>query len=173
MKRILLSALAALALTACKAPHAPLPTVPAVDLDRYYGTWHEIARLPNRFQAMCASDIRATYRADGENVAVLNECRTADGRLEQADGIAKVVEGSEGARLRVSFFHPFYGDYWVLALDPAYRWVLVGEPRRKYAWVLARDPALDEATLDALLKRAAELGFDRDAFIRTPHGAAR
>ena len=168
MKRFLLPALAALALTACKAPDAPLPTVAAVDLDRYYGTWYEIARLPNRFQSMCASDIRATYRPDGENVSVLNQCRTADGKLEQADGIAKVVAGSQGARLRVSFFRPFYGDYWVLDLDPAYRWVLVGEPSRKYAWVLARDPELDAATLNALLDRAAALGFDRDAFIRTP-----
>ena len=122
---------------------------------------------------MCASDIRATYRPDGENVSVLNECRTADGKLEQADGIAKVVEGSQGAKLRVSFFRPFYGDYWVLDLDPAYRCVLVGEPSRKYAWVLAREPELDEATLDALLTRAAALGFDRDAFIRTPQNAAR
>lgn len=81
MKRFLLPALAALALTACKAPDAPLPTVAAVDLDRYYGTWYEIARLPNRFQSMCASDIRATYRPDGENVSVLNQCRTADGKL--------------------------------------------------------------------------------------------
>jgi apolipoprotein D and lipocalin family protein len=83
------------------------------------------------------------------------------------------VAGSQGARLRVSFFRPFYGDYWVLELDPAYRWVLVGEPSRKYAWVLARDPELDDATLDALLARAAALGFDRKAFIRTPHSTAR
>jgi apolipoprotein D and lipocalin family protein len=172
MKRFLYLAAAAL-LTSCTATHPPLPTVPAVDLARYYGTWYEIARLPNSFQSMCASDIRATYRADGENVSVLNECRTADGKLEQADGIAKVVAGSQGARLRVSFFRPFYGDYWVLALDPAYRWVLVGEPRRKYAWVLAREPDLDDATLDALLTRAAALGFDRKAFIRAAPGAAR
>lgn len=164
---------AAVLLAACTTPHAPLPTVQAVDLARYYGTWYEIARLPNSFQSMCASDIRATYRANGENVSVLNECRTADGTLKQADGIARVVEGSQGARLRVSFFRPFYGDYWVLELDPAYRWVLVGEPRRRYAWVLAREPELDDATLAALLTRAAALGFERQAFIRTPHGAAR
>ena len=172
MKRFLCLA-AVVLLAACTTPHAPLPTVQAVDLARYYGTWYEIARLPNSFQSMCASDIRATYRADGENVSVLNQCRTADGKLEQADGIAKVVAGSQGARLRVSFFRPFYGDYWVLELDPAYRWVLVGEPSRKYAWVLARESELDDATLDALLARAAALGFDRDAFIRTPHNTAR
>ena len=168
-----LSLAAVVLLAACTTPHAPLPTVPAVELARYYGTWYEIARLPNSFQSMCASDTRATYRADGDNVSVLNACRTADGKLKQADAIARVVAGSQGAKLRVSFFRPFYGDYWVLDLDPAYRWVLVGEPGRKYAWVLAREPQLDDATLDALLTRAAALGFDRDAFIRTPHNAAR
>jgi apolipoprotein D and lipocalin family protein len=172
MKRFIGLAAAALML-ACSPSHPPLPTVESVELGRYYGTWYEIARLPNSFQSMCASDIRATYRPDGENVSVLNQCRTADGKLEQADGIAKVVAGSQGAKLRVSFFRPFYGDYWVLDLDPAYRWVLVGEPSRKYAWVLAREPELDEATLEALLSRAAALGFDRQAFIRTPHSAAR
>ena len=100
---------------------------------------------------------------------VVNECRTADGRIEQATGVAKRVEGSDGAKLRVSFFRPFYGDYWILELDPDYRWVLVGEPGRNYAWILAREPALDEATVDKLLARAAALGFERQAFLRTPH----
>ena len=79
------------------------------------------------------------------------------------------MEGSRGAKLLVSFFRPFYGDYWILALDPGYRWVLVGEPGRSYAWILAREPKLDEATLEALLSQAAALGFDRRAFLRTPH----
>lgn len=160
-------------LAGCSTPTAPLATVDSVDLPRYYGTWYEIARLPNRFQAMCASDTRAVYRPDGDRVAVVNSCRTADGQLEQAEGIAEVVAGSRGTKLRVSFFRPFYGDYWVLALDPDYRWVLVGEPRRKYAWVLAREPRLDAATLDALLARAAALGFERQAFLTTPHAAGR
>ncbi len=162
--------LVAAALAACATPSSqPLPTVEAVDLSRYYGTWYEIARLPNRFQAMCVSDSRATYRPDGKDVSVVNQCRTADGTLEQVEGVAKVVEGSNGAKLRVSFFWPFYGDYWILQLDPDYRWVLVGEPERKYAWILAREPDLDEATLEKLLARADALGFDRQAFLRTQH----
>ena len=161
-----------LILGACSAPHPPLPTVPAVDLNRYAGTWYEIAHLPNWFQKKCASDTRALYRAAGAQVAVLNECRKADGTLDQASGIAKVVEGSQGAKLRVSFFRPFYGDYWILALDPDYRWALVGEPRRDYAWILARSPQLDDVTQEALLARAAELGFERQAFQRTPHTPA-
>lgn len=156
-------------LAACTTPAPPLPTVQAVDLGRYYGTWYEIARLPNRFQSMCVSDTRAVYRPDGKQVSVVNQCRTADGRIEQAEGVAKLVEGSNGAKLRVSFFRPFYGNYWILALDSDYRWVLVGEPGRQYAWILAREPKLDEATLESLLSRAAALGFDRQAFLTMPH----
>src|SRR3569623_3548593 len=115
-------AAAAFWLTACTSTSRPLATVPAVDLDRYYGRWYEIARLPNRFQAMCVSDTQATYRPDGNPVAVLNQCQTATG-LEQAKGIAKVVAGSRGARLKVSVIRPFYGDYRILDLAPDYRWV--------------------------------------------------
>jgi apolipoprotein D and lipocalin family protein len=164
----LLAMLAVAGLTACTTPQ-PLQTVRGVELNRYYGTWYEIARLPNRFQAKCVSDIQATYRPQGKNVSVVNQCRLADGSIEQADGIAKPVKGSNGAKLRVSFFRPFYGDYWVLALDPDYRWVLVGESSRKYAWILAREPKLDEVTLAALLARADVLGFNRQAFVKTPH----
>ena len=157
-------------LAACSTPHTPLPTAQSVELDRYYGTWYEIALLPNRFQAMCVSDTRALYRREGDHVSVVNQCRTADGTIEQAEGIAKVVADSKGAKLRVSFFRPFYGDYWILELDPDYRWALIGEPGRTYAWILAREPSLDAATLERLLARAAALGFDREAFVRTRHG---
>jgi apolipoprotein D and lipocalin family protein len=150
------------------APTAPLPTVATVDLDRYAGDWFEIALLPNRFQSFCAADTKARYRRDGDVVRVLNRCRKADGRVESADGVAKVVEGSGNAKLRVSFFRPFYGDYWVLDLDPDYRWVLVGEPSRRYAWILSRTPQLAEAQVEAALKKLASLGFDRTAFQRTP-----
>jgi apolipoprotein D and lipocalin family protein len=159
-------------LAGCASSHPPLPTVQSVDLGRYYGTWHEIARLPNWFQSRCVSDTQADYRRDGENVSVVNQCRTADNSIEQVNGIAKVVEGSGGAKLRVSFFRPFYGDYWILDLDPDYRWVLVGEPGRRYAWILARDKTLDAATLDRLLARAEVLGYDRHAFIQTPQTGA-
>lgn len=164
---------ASLILGACTTAHPPLPTVETVNLDRYVGTWYEIARLPNGFQKKCVADTRATYRQEDARIAVLNECRTAGGTFDQAKGIAHAVEGSRNAKLRVSFFRPFYGDYWVLALDPDYRWVLVGEPSRKYAWVLAREPGLDAATLDVLLAKADALGFRRQAFLATPHTAPR
>jgi apolipoprotein D and lipocalin family protein len=78
------------------------------------------------------------------------------------------VDGSGNAKLRVSFFWPFYGDYWILDLDSDYRQVLIGTPSRDYAWVLSRTPQMDEAVLQALLDKAARLGFDKAAFKRTP-----
>jgi len=169
LTRLLVLAAAAL----CAAPPAiaenpPLPTVASVDLARYAGAWYEIALLPNRFQKQCVADTQARYRLDGERVEVINRCRMADGRVDDIKGHAKVVEGSGNAKLRVTFFWPFYGDYWVLALDPEYRQVLVGAPNRNYAWVLSRTPQLDDSALEALLDRAAALGFNKSAFKRTP-----
>lgn len=164
---ILLCSLASLG-AARAAPEAALPTVAAVDLQRYAGAWYEIALLPNRFQKQCVADTQARYRLDGERVEVINRCRVASGEIDRTAGHAKVVDGSGNAKLRVTFFWPFYGNYWVLALDGDYQQVLIGEPSRKYAWVLSRTPQMDEAALQKLLERAAELGFDRAAFQRTP-----
>lgn len=146
---------------------APPPTVDRVDLNRYMGTWFEIARLPNRFQKDCACTA-ATYtlRPDGR-VEVLNRCLTPEGRLKAAKGRAKVVDPATGARLKVTFFWPFYGDYWILDLDPDYRRVLVGTPNRKYLWILARGPVLDAGTYEGLVRRAQELGFDTSRLLRT------
>jgi len=149
-------------------PAAPLPTVPTVDLTRYMGAWYEIALIPNRFQAVCVADTQARYRVDGDVVRVWNRCRQADGTITDANGIAKAVDGSNNAKLRVIFVRPFYGNYWVLALDPQYRWVLIGEPGREYGWILSRTPTLDKATLDSILNRAVALGYDRAAFRLTP-----
>jgi len=162
--------LVALALSASTAVAAPpaLPTVAAVDLARYSGAWYEIALLPNRFQRRCAADTQARYVLDGERVQVINRCRQADGEIDIAKGRAKTVEGSGNAKLLVSFFWPFYGDYWVLDLDEGYQRVLIGTPSREYAWVLSRTPNLAEAELQKLLDKAASLGFDKAAFKRTP-----
>ncbi|ACB32317.1 Lipocalin family protein [Leptothrix cholodnii SP-6] len=165
-----LSALTALAVLAgCSTtPTAPLPTVATVDLARYAGGWYEISALPNRFQAMCVADTKAHYRAIGDDIEVINRCRQADGSVTRATGIAKVVADSGNAKLRVSFFRPFYGNYWVLALDPDYRWVLVGEPKRRFGWVLSRTPQMAPADLDAALQRAVERGYARADFKPTP-----
>lgn len=168
-----LAAMAALAaltlLAACAAPPGPpLPTVEGVDLARYAGRWYEVAALPNRFQSQCVADTQARYRKTGDEIEVVNRCRRADGTVDGITGVAEVVAGSGNARLRVSFFRPFYGDYWVLALGPDYRWALVGEPRRQYGWVLSRTPTMTAAELDAALARAEALGYARSDFKPTP-----
>lgn len=150
------------------ADEAPLPTVSSVDLARYAGSWYEITKLPNRFQKQCVADTQAEYRLEGDIVRVINRCRTSTGELDDIKGHAKVVPGSGNAKLKVTFFWPFYGDYWVLALDPDYREVLVGAPDRKYAWILSRTPTMPQARVDALLQRAQALGFDAAGFVATP-----
>lgn len=145
-----------------------LPTVASVDLNRYLGTWYEIALLPNRFEIHCTSDTQANYSMDERGIRIVNRCRMADGRVDSAEGRANIVAASGNAKLRVTFFWPFYGDYWILALDDDYSEVLVGTPDRRYGWILARRPDLPEARVQALLERARVLGFDAAAFRRVP-----
>jgi apolipoprotein D and lipocalin family protein len=140
----------------------PPPVVASVDVQRYLGTWYQQALIPNRFQSMCASNTR-------KDLSVLNQCTGVDGKPEVATGVAKIVEGSNNAKLRVSFFRPFYGDYWVLALDPDYQWVLVGDPTRQYGWVLSRNLSLDGATYAQILDRAVALGYEKSRFQRSLH----
>ena len=159
--------------TSNEANLAPLPVVDKVDVARYLGTWHQVAWIPNSFQGDCISDTKATYTLDGADLRVLNQCKDGTGKTTQANGIAKIVEGSNNAKLRVSFFRPCYGNYCVLTLDPDYKWVLVGEPKRKFGWVLARDNKLDEPTLNKVLDRAVSLGYERNAFKPSPISAGK
>jgi len=144
------------------------PVVPKVDLARYMGTWHEIAKFPNRFQKGCTSTT-ATYvlRPDGK-VTIINRCGTVDGKGKEARGWAKVADAATGAKLKVTFFWPFFGDYWILDLDPDYRRVLVGTPNRKYLWILAREPRMAEAEYQALVAKAAALSFPVERLEKTP-----
>ena len=141
-----------------------------LDLERYLGSWYEIARFPNRFEKKCACDVMARYSATGKpgRIAVRNECRQADGRMAVTKGYGRV--DGPGARLRVSFFRPFWAKYWVLALDTEYRWSLVGEPKREYLWILSRTPVLSAEVLAEIRARAAELGFDVAKLVLTPQG---
>ena len=148
----------------------PLEVVPSVDLVRYTGQWYEIARLPNFFQRKCAGDTTATYtlRPDGK-ITVVNACRTRDGGVTTAKGTARLADqAGPNTKLKVSFFWPFSGDYWIIDLDPGYRWAVIGEPRRKYFWVLSRDPQMDEGTLSPILERAKAQGYDLTALMKTP-----
>ncbi len=148
----------AASLALAEAP--PVQAVAAVDLARYSGKWYEIASFPMFFQRQCVGDTTAEYtlRSDGE-VSVLNRCRTEDG-FDQAEGRAWPVEGGRNARLKVSFFWPFRSDYWVIGLDPGYGWAVVGNPNRKYLWILSRTPQLPQDRLDLALASARAQGYE-------------
>lgn len=169
MKKILALLLLALPLAACSTLEAgpvgntavPQPAK-AVDLDRYLGRWYELARYEAGFQKGCEG-VTADYSLSGPGqIKVLNSCRKngLGGKLTSATGKAKIVEGSDNAKLRVSFFGPFYGDYWVLDRADDYSWAIVGEPSGRYLWLLHRQPKPGAAALNAMKQRAATLGYD-------------
>jgi len=156
--RALVLALACLGMSV--RAETPVASVAELDLARYAGKWYEIASFPMFFQRQCIGDTTAEYGLTPEgSVSVTNRCRTDSG-FDEARGKATVVEGTGNARLKVSFFWPFRSDYWVLGLDADYRWAVVGNPNRKYLWVLSRTPQLPKHLLDAALKAAATQGFD-------------
>jgi apolipoprotein D and lipocalin family protein len=176
MNRAMLALCAAL-LAGCAGPREeapPLEVVPHVDLSRYLGTWYEIASYPTWFQRDCTGTT-ATYslRPDGE-IDVENRCRkgSLDGEEERAVGVAwPVKDDPSGAKLEVQFFWPFRGDYWIIELDPDYRWAVVGHPTREYLWILSRTPKLDAATSADILRRIAAQGYDPTRLRRTPQRA--
>lgn len=145
-----------------------LDVVSSVDLSRYAGHWYEIARLPNRFERKCADSVTASYalRPDGK-VDVVNRCRKATGEYTTAKGKAKIVDKSTNAKLKVTFFWPFYGDYWILDLGPNYEYAVVGTPSREYLWILSRTPQIDEALYQQLLAEMEKKGFKTEQMIRT------
>ena len=148
---------------------ADVVSVAAVDLQRYLGQWFEIGSLPLFFQRNCVADTSAQYglAPDGVSLTVVNRCRTADG-MDEATGRATVVPGYANSRLKVSFFWPFKADYWVIGLDPDYRWALVATPNRKYLWLLSRTPQLPQPEVQAALAIATAQGYDLSAFRYTP-----
>jgi apolipoprotein D and lipocalin family protein len=175
MKTILIGAIMALLSSSASAADAPLATIASLDVPRYMGTWYEIAKFPNRFQKKCAASTAATYSLlpDG-TVQVDNRCRTANGEVERAIGVARQVGGAESPKLKVRFAPAYvsllpwvWGDYWVIDLDPAYSLTAVSEEKRKYLWILSRTPTVDKASYDALLERLADKGLDVSKLVLT------
>lgn len=148
----------------------PEPAKP-VDLSLYLGRWYEIARYEASFQRGCEA-VTADYslRPDGM-IRVLNACRQdrVDGPVKQAEGRAYVVEGSQNAKLRVSFFGPFYGNYWVLDHADDYSWSIVGEPSGRYLWLLARQQHPAAHVVSDIKARAASLGYNLSWLRMTQH----
>ena len=145
-------------------------TVSFVDLKKYSGKWYEIAKIPNRFQKGCVRNTTAEYklREDGD-IDVINKCIEEDGSVNEAEGLAKVVDEKTNSKLEVSFvsifgFHLFWGDYWIIGLDKNYEYAVVGHPERKYGWILSRTPKLSEEKLNEAFDILKETGYDSAKF---------
>jgi len=147
----------------------PLETVERVELGRYLGTWYEIASFPQRFQRGCTATTATYALRDDGRIDVLNSCRkgSLDGELATARGLARVVDRVTGARLEVSFFRPFWGDYWIIDLGRDYEYAVVGHPSRDYLWILSRTPALPEATFRGILARLQAQGYETARLVKT------
>lgn len=148
----------------------PPRVVASVDLERYAGKWHEIARLPNSFQEGCINTT-ATYTLKPKGrLHVLNECdkprESGSAKHKSIEGAAHVVKGSSGAKLEVTFLWPFKGDYWILELAEDYSYAAVGSPTRNNLWILSRTPKMSEDIYEGLVSRLKADGFDTDKLER-------
>ncbi len=146
------------------AKPAPLTTVKNVDLERYLGRWFQLAYFPNKFQPQGAAVTTADYSLDSKgDIIVLNTSwANPDMKGEKKDitGKAFRVKGST-AKLKVQFFWPFRGDYWIIGLDQKdYSYAVVSEPKRKYLWILTREQSMDSVTYNAILQDLKSRGFD-------------
>jgi len=163
----LLSCLALIMLlSGCVGIPDNIKPVEGLDAQRYLGTWHEVARLENRFETGL-EQISAQYslREDG-GLRVLNRgYNPEEKRWKEAEGKAYFVGSPTQGRLKVSFFGPFYGAYNIIALDENYGWSLVCGPDRSYLWILARTPRLPDSVLSELVSKAKSLGFETDRLI--------
>ena len=159
-------------------PKAPpdketLQTVSSVDLVRYMGTWYEIARTPNRYENKCKGDVIVHYELNQEGrINLKNQCRLQDGNTDTAQAHGSVVDTVSKSKLRVTFLWPFYADYWIIDLDKDYRFAVVGEPDRRYLWIISREPQIDPQTYQQILKHISEHGYDLSRIIMTPQSQA-
>lgn len=151
----------------CSKNYPYLPTVKKVDIQKYKGTWYEIARFEHSFEKGC-KNVTASYKIkENGEIKVLNKCvLTKNGENKDAEGIAYAVDDTN-SKLKVSFFRPFYGDYWILDLADDYSYALVGSPNREYLWILSRTKTVDNKVKDKILSKLPKLGFDSKKFIWT------
>ncbi|MCC5916280.1 MAG: lipocalin family protein [Cryomorphaceae bacterium] len=148
-------------MSACKSNQPPLETVDFVDLEKYSGTWFEIASFPQRFQKGCFCT-SATYTPKDGYIEVYNQCNkdSLDGKTSSVTGKAFVQNPGKNTKLKVQFFWPFKGDYWIIGLGKQYEYALVGTQSREYLWILSRERTMDEDTYQIILNELTEKGFD-------------
>lgn len=167
MKTVFICTLIILTLTSCSKKYEHLDTVKKVDINKYLGTWYEIARYEHRFEKDC-KNVSANYELKEDNqIKVTNRCVNINtNKKTEANGIAYAKDTSN-SKLKVSFFRPFYGDYWVLMLDKNYTYAVVGAPSRQYLWILSRTKVLNEDIKNKILKELPNKGFAIDKLIWT------
>jgi len=150
--------------------HPPLQVVSNVDVAKYLGRWYEVARYPNWFQENYYS-VTADYELaiDG-SINVINRCKEGglDGKLKKAVGTAKIVDEQTNAKLKVLFYWPFYGNYWIIALGDDYEYAVVSEPKRQYLWIMSRSPIMKRLQYEKLIKFLAAKYFDTTLLNITP-----
>jgi apolipoprotein D and lipocalin family protein len=158
-KNLFMIALISTAIFGCRVKTDALKTVPEVNLERYCGLWYEIASFPQKFQKGCRCST-AEYKLTEKNyIRVINKCQKP-GKFAMIEGKAFVVKGSGNAKLKVQFFWPFKGDYWIIELDPDYNWAAVGNENRKYLWILSRRPVMQDTIYNEILNKVTAKGFD-------------
>lgn len=159
-KIILIALCSMFSFSSCKK-EADLKTVDVLDVTRYQGTWYEIARFPNSFEKGLKC-VTATYelKTDGKIQVINRGFSEKKGEFKEARGIARVPDTSDPGKLEVSFFRPFWGDYQIMEVGDEYEYALVGDPSRKYLWILCRKPVLDDSIYNDLTKTAQNQGFD-------------
>ena len=153
----------------------PLNTIAALDVQRYMGTWYEVAKYPNKFQKKCLAETRADYSLQPEGtIKVTNRCKKADGGVDEAIGEARQIGMATSPKLQVRFAPVWlariplvWGNYWVIDLDPGYQLVAVSEPKREFLWVLSRAPTVNPEAYNALLARLKTQGFELERLERT------
>ncbi len=148
----------------------PLQVVAHLDKIKYLGKWYEIARYPHSFEENCYA-VTADYKLEEDgSIQVINRCRLGglDGKLKEAVGKAYVVDSKTNAKLEVTFFWPFYGDYWVIDLDDNYQYAVVSEPKRQYLWILSRNPKMNTSLYEQLTAKLKKNGFDLSLLTKTP-----
>jgi apolipoprotein D and lipocalin family protein len=171
-RRLLMVVLVATALPTAAAT-LPNQPVPSLDINRYAGQWHEIARLPMYFERKCLDAVIATYTPNPDGtVRVHNSCRTDKGRMS-VEGVAR-IKGNQPAALEVRFAPAWltwlpmaWADYWVIEVDADYRWAVIGSPERKHLWILSRQPTMDRALFLTLKEHSRQRGYQVDQLIMT------
>ncbi len=167
MKKYILIALISFMFLGCSSKYPELPTVKSVDIEKYKGTWYEIARFEHFFEKGC-KNVTATYEIkDDGDIKVINRCTMIEtDKKKEATGTAYATD-STNSKLKVSFFRPFYGDYYILDLADDYSYALVGSPSRELLWILSRTKTISDEIKDRILSQLPKLGFDKDKFIWT------